>query len=95
MNIDYFIYTSIGLGVLLLLTNYIDFSYIISKMFFPKTNNVVPLPNINTSKEKEFLQIISLWFQLKEKCEGFDLKVACEKLYEVFPLLNGVLDEEA
>lgn len=95
MNIDYFIYASVGLGTLLLLSNYVDFSYIISKLFFSKVDNIIPTPVPSASKEKEFLQIVSLWFQLKEKCEEFDLKVACEKLDEVFPLLNGVLDDKS
>jgi len=95
MNIDYFIYASFGLAVILLLTNYIDFSYIISKLFFSKVNNTIPLTPVETDKEKEFLHLVSLWFQLKEKCEDFNLKIACEKLDEVFILLNGALDDES
>lgn len=95
MNINYLIYGSIGLGILILLSNFVDFSYIISKLFFSNRNNVnVPLPKSTTSKEKDFLQIVGLWYQLKDKCDAFNLKVASDKLDEVFPLLNGVLDNE-
>jgi hypothetical protein len=90
MNITYLIYGSIGLGVLILLSNMIDFSYWISKVFFSRTKKV---KNIG-SKEDEFLHIVSLWYQLKEKCDAFNLKTASDKLDEVFPLLNGVLEDE-
>jgi hypothetical protein len=92
MNIDYLIYGCIGLGILILSSNYIDVSYIVSKLFFSKKENVV-IP-VKNSKQEDFLQIVGLWFQLKEKCEQFDLEVACNKLDEVFPLLNGVLEDE-
>ncbi len=93
MNINYLIYGSIGLGLLLLMTNFIDFSYLISKLFF-KNNNTVPNQN-GSDKQKEFLEIVSLWYQLKEKCDNFHLDVASQKLDEVFPLLNGILEDEA
>jgi hypothetical protein len=96
MNIDYLIYASIGLGCLLLLSNYIDVSYIISKLFFRDTDNNKPsYPEVKTDKEQDFLKIVSLWFQLKEQCDAFKLTIASEKLDEVFPLLNGVLDDES
>jgi hypothetical protein len=91
MNIDYLIYGCVGLGVLILASNYIDISYIVSRLFFNKKEVVVPIKN---SKEQDFLQIVGLWFQLKEKCEQFNLQIACDKLDEVFPLLNGVLEDE-
>lgn len=90
MNIMYVIYGSIGLGVVLLLSNFIDFSYIISKFLFRssvKTNSIV-------NQQKEFLELVQLWYQLKEKCNTFKLDIASEKLDEVFPLLNGVLENE-
>jgi len=92
MNINYLIYGSIGLGLLLLMTNFIDFSYLISKLFF-KNNNTVPNQN-SSDKQKEFLEIVSLWYQLKAKCDNFHLDVASQKLDEVFPLLNGILEDE-
>jgi hypothetical protein len=75
------------------MTNFIDFSYLISKLFF-KNNNTVPNQN-GSDKQKEFLEIVSLWYQLKEKCDNFHLDVASQKLDEVFPLLNGILEDEA
>jgi hypothetical protein len=92
MNINYLIYGSIGLGLLLLMTNFIDFSYLMSKLFF-KNNNTVPNQN-SSDKQKEFLEIVSLWYQLKAKCDNFHLDVASQKLDEVFPLLNGILEDE-
>lgn len=92
MNINYLIYGSIGLGVLLLLTNFIDFTYIVSKLFFKESS---PNTNLDTSnKQKDFLEIVGLWYQLKEKCDKFNLEIASQKLDEVFPLLNGVLEDE-
>lgn len=90
MNITYLIYGSIGLGVAILLSNFIDISYWISKLFFG-----VKKPTTQQSdKQSDFLEIVSLWYQLKERCDKFKLKVASEKLDEVFPLLNGVLEDE-
>jgi len=92
MNAAYLIYGSIGLGVLILLSNFIDFPYLISTLFF--SNTPKPSPTVKTNKQKEFLEIVGLWYQLKEKCDAFDLEVASTKLDEVFPLLNGVLEDE-
>lgn len=90
MNLVYLVYGSIGLGVLILLSNMVDFSYLISKAFFSanKVDKVVK------NKEEDFLHIVGLWYQLKERCDAFNLQTASEKLDEVFPLLNGVLEDE-
>jgi len=88
MNTAYLIYGSIGLGVLILLSNFVDMSYLVSKLFFTSGTNK------ETSKQKDFLEIVSLWYQLKESCDKFNLDIASEKLDEVFPLLNGVLEDE-
>lgn len=90
MNINYIIYGSIGLGILILLTNLIDFSYWISKIFFTNTERQVK----KTSKQSDFIEIVRLWYELKESCDRFNLTVASQKLDEVFPLLNGVLEDE-
>jgi hypothetical protein len=89
MNITYLIYGSIGLGVLILLSNLVDVPYLVSKLFFGQNKNVN-----QTDKQKDFLEIVSLWYQLKERCDKFELHVASQKLDEVFPLLNGVLENE-
>lgn len=91
MNLVYLVYGSIGLGVLILLSNLVDFSYLISKVFFSDTNKV---NKVFKSKEEDFLHIVGLWYQLKEKCDVFNLVTASQKLDEVFPLLNGVLEDE-
>lgn len=88
MNINYFVYGFIGLGCLLLLSNFIDVSYIFSRLLFRKRNIVV-----NNDKQKDFLEIVGLWYQLKSRCDQFNLKVASDKLDEVFPLLNEVLSK--
>jgi hypothetical protein len=90
MNLIYLVYGSIGLGVLILLSNMVDFSYLISKTFFGTNKTSKKISN----KEEEFLHIVGLWYQLKEKCDAFELKTASDKLDEVFPLLNGVLEDE-
>lgn len=93
MNTNYLIFGSIGLGVLILLSNYIDFGYMVSRLFFRNTRPR-PLTLSSKNKETEFLHIVSLWYQLKEKCDEFKLTTASDKLDEVFPLLNGVLEDE-
>jgi hypothetical protein len=89
MNINYLIYGFVGLGVLLLLSNFVDASYILSKLFFRKKEVVV----VTNDNQKHFLEIVGLWYQLKSRCDQFNLKVASEKLDDVFPLLNEVLDK--
>lgn len=89
MNITYLIYGSIGLGVLILLSNFIDIPYLVSKLFFGTDKKVN-----ESNKQKDFLEIVGLWYQLKERCDKFNLEVASAKLDEVFPLLNGVLEDE-
>jgi hypothetical protein len=89
MNINYLIYGFVGLGVLLLLSNFVDASYILSKLFFRKKEVVV----VTNDNQKDFLEIVGLWYQLKNRCDQFNLKVASEKLDDVFPLLNEVLDK--
>lgn len=75
----------IAAGSLLLLSNFVDFSYIFSKVFFFRSSQ---------TKEKTFIEIVNLWYRLKTLCEDNNLDIACEKLDEVFPLLNKVLEDE-
>jgi hypothetical protein len=89
MNINYVVYGFIGIGCLFLLSNFIDVSYILSKLFFRKRDVVV----VTNDKQKDFLEIVGLWYQLKSRCDQFNLKIASEKLDEVFPLLNEVLSK--
>jgi hypothetical protein len=79
-------------GVLILASNLIDFPYLVSKLF---TNSKTKVDTVATIKKEEgFLEIVSLWYQLKSKCDQYDLKVASDKLDEVFPLLNKVIEED-
>lgn len=53
---------------------------------------VVPVPLDDEEDEvveKPFLEIVDLWYSLKEKCSGEGLDQAVEKLDEVFPLFNA------
>jgi hypothetical protein len=79
-------------GVLILASNFIDVPYIISRLF---SRAKVKVETIETEKKEEgFLEIVSLWYQLKSKCDQYDLKVASDKLDEVFPLLNKIIEED-
>lgn len=88
---QYIIYGLLSVGVLAILSNFLDPKWIISKLF-AKKNKVVQ--STASSQEEVFLHIISLWYQLKEQCDACNLTVASDKLDEVFPLLNKVLDDE-
>lgn len=79
------------IGVLILASNLIDIPYLISKLF-SKAKAKVNV--VNTEKKEEgFLEIVSLWYQLKTKCDQYHLSIASSKLDEVFPLLNEVIEE--
>lgn len=79
-------------GVLILASNLVDIPYLISKLF---VNSKTKIDTIETVKKEEgFLEIVSLWYQLKSKCDQYDLKIASDKLDEVFPLLNKVIEED-
>lgn len=80
------------LGVLILASNFIDVPYLVSKLF-SKAKKVQVIEETH-SKEEGFLEIVSLWYQLKTKCEEYNLEVASDKLDEVFPLLNKVIEED-
>jgi hypothetical protein len=93
MSINYLIYGLLAIGCLTILSNFLDAKWIIAKLFAKKIKPLA-VSKDSTSKEADFLHIISLWYQLKEQCDRCKLKIASEKLDEVFPLLNGVLDDE-
>lgn len=80
------------LGVLILASNFIDVPYLVSKLF-SKAKKVQVIEETH-NKEEGFLEIVSLWYQLKTKCEEYNLEVASDKLDEVFPLLNKVIEED-
>ena len=76
------------LGVIILSTNFIDIPYLVSKLFAKSKKN-----NRESSSEEGFLEIVGLWYQLKNRCDEHNLTVASEKLDEVFPLLNKVIED--
>lgn len=78
----------LALGLLIVGTNFIDIPYLVSKLFVKSKNKIV-----SENKEEGFLEIVSLWYQLKNKCDEHNLTVASEKLDEVFPLLNKVIED--
>lgn len=77
----------ISLGVLIILSNLVDFQGLVSNLVFKNKKN-------QSNKQDDFLHIVGLWYQLKSKCDECNLHVASNKLDEVFPLLNEVLDDE-
>lgn len=90
---SYLRYAIIVAGIACVLISLFDPKYIIGSLFKKKTiisNNVVT----SNDKQSGFLEIVSLWYQLKTKCDQHKLTSASEKLDEVFPLLNGVLENE-
>lgn len=90
---SYIRYGIIAAGVLCIMISLLDPKYLI-KMLFNRKNNEVKDATTLTNKENGFLEIVSLWYQLKSKCDTYKLTSASEKLDEVFPLLNKVLDNE-
>lgn len=85
MSNNYVIYGLLLVGCLIILSNFLDPKWIISSMFKKK---------VDISKEDDFLNVIALWYKLKEQCDKCNLTVASAKLDEVFPLLNGILNDE-
>lgn len=78
----------VALGAIVILSNFVDFQGLVSNLVFrSKTKK-------ESNKQNDFLEIVGLWYQLKNKCDECNLAVASDKLDEVFPLLNGVLDDE-
>jgi|TARA_B100001113_G_scaffold349652_1_gene345385 hypothetical protein len=62
------------------------FSAVFSWLKKPFVKTVKPV--VVTEDEVEFLEIVDLWYKLKDSCDKYGLKAATEKLGEVFPLLN-------
>jgi hypothetical protein len=73
-------------GLLILCSNFVDINYWISKMLLR------PATPPKAKKDSGFLEIVDLWYQLRSKCEAYELPSALAKLDEVFPLLNDKLD---
>jgi hypothetical protein len=82
---NYIVYGLVVVGVLFILSNLVNAKYVISSLFKKTKVNTTPSTSVD---EENFLHIISLWYQLKERCDKCSLTVASDKLDEVFPLLN-------
>ena len=60
------------------------------KSWFAKKPKPVVTPDEEDEvTDKPFLEIVDLWYSLREKCTGEGLDQAVEKLDEVFPLFNA------
>ena len=71
--------------ILLSTVNWVSIMYNVVEWFSKKKV-------VDTSSEGDFLEIVSLWHELKEKCNKYGLDEAVEKIDEVFPLLNAEAD---
>tara|TARA_R100001163_G_C4950458_1_gene118438 strand:- start:81 stop:368 length:288 start_codon:yes stop_codon:yes gene_type:complete len=76
-----------------LLFSNISWSYVFGKVknmfsfnFFKNKKVVIEEDEV---ADKPFLDIVDLWYSLKEKCTEEGLDQAVEKLDEVFPLFNA------
>ena len=89
--------TALIIGGLILLSNFINVDFILAKLLpKKKVKPVTPALPIDSTEnnDEKFLHIINLWYQLKESCDSYGLKLAVEKLDEVFPLLNNKTEEK-
>ncbi|NBO99236.1 MAG: hypothetical protein EBU90_03790 [Proteobacteria bacterium] len=89
--------TALIIGGLILLSNFVKVDAILAKLLPKKKNKPVTptAPETTSNDDEKFLHIINLWYQLKESCDSYGLKLAVEKLDEVFPLLNNKVEETA
>lgn len=79
---------AIVIASLLLFSN-INLSNIMIKLKSLFKRNKVNVNNIeDKNSQMDFLKVLGLWYDLKNSCEKYGLKLAAEKLDEVFPLLN-------
>jgi hypothetical protein len=79
---------ALAIGALIILSNFVHVDSLLARIL-PK-KKVKPLTEVivDTKEDEKFLHIINLWYQLKDNCDSYGLKLAVEKLNEVFPLLN-------
>jgi hypothetical protein len=78
------------IGVSILLFTLVDVNWLIDRLLNKEVVKVVPE---NKKDDKLFLSIVDLWYKLKASCESYGLSNACDKLDEVFPLLNDKSEE--
>lgn len=81
--------SAVVIAAMLLFGN-VDISYWKNKftaLFKRKPRPVVD--EVEVENDKAFLDIVDLWYSLRNKCSDQELTQAVEKLDEVFPLLNA------
>lgn len=92
---NYISYLIIAGGAIFILLSFLSPQNIIKYFIKTKNTDDENKVTINTIDKKDnFIEIVSLWYQLKKKCEQHNLASASEKLDEVFPLLSGILKDE-
>lgn len=88
--------SAVVIAAILLFGN-VDISYWknkVTKWFARKPKPPVDIiDEDNEVNEKPFLEIVDLWYSLKERCTNEGLDQAAEKLDEVFPLFNAENDD--
>jgi hypothetical protein len=82
---------AVAIAALLLVSSFDISGYWNSiKSWFAKKPKTVVVPDEEDGvTDKPFLEIIDLWYSLREKCTNEGLDRAVEKLDEVFPLFNS------
>ncbi len=82
---------AVVIALILLVSNFDLSSYWskVSNLFKRKSKPEVSIDDEDGVAEKPFLEIVDLWYSLKEKCIAEGLDQAVEKLDEVFPLFNS------
>jgi hypothetical protein len=83
---------AIILGLAILVVNFVDLNWLIDKLLTDKKDDHPETIVIEEKNDKLFLNIVDLWYKLKDSCESYGLKNAADKLDEVFPLLNDKKD---
>lgn len=84
---------ALTIGVVLILSNFVRVDSLLAKLLPQKNKKPKEVTVDETKDDEKFLHIINLWYQLKENCDDYGLKLAVEKLDEVFPLLNNKKEE--
>ena len=82
---------AVAIAAFLLVSNFDLSGYwnSVKKWFAKKPKPFVVPDEEDVVTDKPFLEIVDLWYSLKEKCSSEGLDQAAEKLDEVFPLFNS------
>ena len=79
---------ALSIGALILLSNFVRVDSLLARILPKKKVKPLIEVSVDSKEDEKFLHIINLWYQLKDNCDAYGLKLAVEKLNEVFPLLN-------